>query len=54
MKLSIEDIREFQALCKNDLHLDIPDEQAEQTAHNMLRFLQSIFNSDDYDANKKV
>lgn len=54
MKLSIEDIREFQALCKNDLHLDIPDEQAEEIANNMLRFLQCILNSDVYDANKKI
>lgn len=54
MKLSAEDIREFQALCKSDLHLEIPDEMAEEAATNMLRFLQTIFNANAYDSNRKT
>lgn len=54
MKLSAEDIREFQVLCKSDLHLDIPDEKAEEAAINMLQFLQTIFNANVYDSDRKI
>lgn len=53
MKLSAEDIREFQALCQSDLHLEIPDEIAAEAAQNMLRFLQNIFNDYNYDSKRR-
>lgn len=54
MQLSPEDIREFQALCKSDLHLEIPEEIAEEAATNMLQFLQTIFNANANDSNRKT
>lgn len=54
MKLSAEDIREFQALCKSDLHLELSDEKAEEAAIHTLQFLQTIFNDHAHDSNRKT